>query len=425
MMLRCVLHADRRRMVIVSSQYCMSARLFSDQKLGNQSSSKLRTSQRDESGIGTTNEATASRDDHGRNRHKRKSSGKAQKDESKSFVSFFQEVDNLDSKASIASFFDSLGDPPPAKTAAMRSSVPRPSPSASLVTADESRTAIGGESLLEGKSIFDVFAIPDEAQGLSSNPNAYDQEAYRQYREIIDEILSQPRFQRAHTRRPFTEEFLGPIRSWLQAAEMRVEHNLPLLQTSVKNGLNNSLSKDGMDGLASSFSEELRDQRDVFLKQVPLNEKQYRQASIALLLVGKLCAKRARSLPLDVAWEKIKEAGMCFEQSALNTYLYACTVYVSRSNRGVFSSMAGGSILDMLGSAPPPDVEQTNDDCDDEEQEYVVDLPEEIATFHDLLYEPTEDSVTIRIKALVAKGNARGAEDLLNSFPVSAESGVD
>jgi hypothetical protein len=54
-----------------------------------------------------------------------------------------------------------------------------------------------------------------------------------------------------------------------------------------------------------------------------------------------------------------------------------------------------------------------------DKDEYMVNLPEEVATFHDLLYEPTEESATIRIKALVATGKAGEAEALLNSFSVS------
>jgi pentatricopeptide repeat protein len=41
-------------------------------------------------------------------------------------------------------------------------------------------------------------------------------------------------------------------------------------------------------------------------------------------------------------------------------------------------------------------------------------LPAEVATFHDLLYEPTEKSISLRVKHLVANGNASAAEALLD-----------
>ena len=48
-----------------------------------------------------------------------------------------------------------------------------------------------------------------------------------------------------------------------------------------------------------------------------------------------------------------------------------------------------------------------------------IDLPEEVATFHDTLFNPTEKTLTLRIKALVQTGDARGAERLLEMMPVS------
>lgn len=256
------------------------------------------------------------------------------------------------------------------------------------------------------------------------NPNAFDKESYRQYRDLIDEVLEDDQYQRKHTRRPFQEEFLAPIREWLQAAEPWVEYTsrLPLFQASTEDGLDSRLNTAERKGRTTSFRDELAVQRQAFLKRVPLSDKQYEQASVALMVMGMRCAKQARSLPLEVAWEKVKEAGICFDKSALNSYLYSCSLYVTRRKTdGLFSSFTGDSVLDMLGSGPSKTKsgEENND-----KDEYMVNLPEEVATFHDLLYEPTEESATIRIKALVARGKAEEAEALLNSFSVSAMSSL-
>jgi hypothetical protein len=48
-----------------------------------------------------------------------------------------------------------------------------------------------------------------------------------------------------------------------------------------------------------------------------------------------------------------------------------------------------------------------------------IDFPTELAIFHDLLYKPTEKSVSLRVKRLVLNGDAAAAEKLLDSFPVS------
>lgn len=384
-----------RQRQVVSSQDAF-VRFFSEQN-----PSKLRSAaqQPDNDGGGTSVAANKDED-----------KSTLQQDDSKSnFVPFFQEVDNLygsrnnNSKGSnekITSFFQSLGDAPPAR---VKTTMPAPSPTAAPSSFDSNNTL----------SIFDVFPIPYVVEETPPNAKAYDEEAYRQYRDMIDEILANDRYQRRHTKRPFTDDFLAPIKTWLQTAEPIVEYKLPLFQQCVEQGLDTTSQDD------DAFRSELSAQRQAFLKEVALNDKQYQEAIVALVLIGNLCAKRARSLPLDVAWEKVKEAGMVFEKTALNSYLYSCTMYVG-SNRGILFS-AGDSVLDMLGSAfstTTTTKEPKSHESDDEEK-YVVNLPEEVATFHDLLYEPTEESFTIRIKALVAKGNARAAEALLNHFSVS------
>jgi hypothetical protein len=45
-------------------------------------------------------------------------------------------------------------------------------------------------------------------------------------------------------------------------------------------------------------------------------------------------------------------------------------------------------------------------------------VPEEVATYHDLSSKPTEASISLRIKSLVTKGDASGAEKMLEAFKV-------
>jgi hypothetical protein len=72
----------------------------------------------------------------------------------------------------------------------------------------------------------------------------------------------------------------------------------------------------------------------------------------------------------------------------------------------------------MLSATSTTTKSKSPEEKRDENKEYIVNVPEEVATFNDLMYEPTEQSVTIRIKALVAKGDAHGAESLLDRFLV-------
>ena len=391
MMLRRSLHVDPSRRVLLISAHDTMNRFFSSEKTKDAFELNTMTRPDSESAAAIAQQA----DDETLNDRYRQ-------DASTEFVPFFKQVDNFDSKTSFSSFFESLRDASPAR--------PKQNTPPSSTYKGMSMT-----SPLEGKSIFDAFPIPDTP--LVTNPNAYDEESYRQYREIIDEVLSSDRFRRVYTRRPYTDEFIEPIKSWLEATEPQVKYNLPMLQTSVEQGYTSKLGHVEVKDTAESFRNELNAQREVFLKKVPLTAKQYQEASIALQQLGNFCAKRAKSLPLDIAWEKIKEAGFRLNTMALNSYLYSCTLYVSRRKGGLLSSLSGDSILDIISSAPATARESVQEESD---QEYHVNLPEEVATFHDLLYEPTEQSLTLRIKALVAKGNASGAEALLDSFVVRA-----
>jgi hypothetical protein len=318
---------------------------------------------------------------------------------------FFEEVDAVDHKVSIASFFETLGSPPAAKPP---STMP---PATKIQQSEKRKTSLGG------RSIFDAFPVPDAPPPVS--PNAYDEDAYRQYRDLMDDVVNEKKFRRLHTKKPLTDEFLEPIISWLKADETKVEYGLPILQSSVEEGLSSKLTDDELQTLGASFRKELDDQRKLFLDINQWSEKQYEQAKLALVLLGISCSKRARSLPLDVAWEKVKEAGMIIDKLALNNYLYSCTVYSGRQKAGPFAPSSGDSVLGMLGATSTttmsnPPVERLKV----ESLKYVVEVPEEVATFHDLMYEPTEQSVTIRIKSLVARGDAHGAEALLNKFLV-------
>mgnify|MGYP000093484543 CR=1 FL=1 len=46
-----------------------------------------------------------------------------------------------------------------------------------------------------------------------------------------------------------------------------------------------------------------------------------------------------------------------------------------------------------------------------------IDFPTELALYHDLLFEPTEKSISLRVRRFVSQGNAEEAEKLLDSFP--------
>ena len=118
---------------------------------------------------------------------------------------------------------------------------------------------------------------------------------------------------------------------------------------------------------------------------------------VTQFLIGALsryCARRARSSPMVVAWSKVKESGILLPKDVVATMLYVCSTMGMPDSIGVMSSSGGSA----------------------DGEKFLV--PEEVATYHDLSSKPTEASISLRIKSLVTKGDASGAEKMLEAFKV-------
>jgi len=157
-----------------------------------------------------------------------------------------------------------------------------------------------------------------------------------------------------------------------------------------------------------------------------LPSSQFWQLSeILLASLGRYCARRARSSPMEVAWYKVKESGIVLSRDTISNYLHVVSTMgidllgLNRfgSNRGsthkslLFSSSTGGS--------------RGGINEEDESLNNAFRIPEEVSTYHDLLSRPTESSVSLRVKALTSKGDAKGAEELLENFKESILSDPD
>eukprot|EP00979_Chaetoceros_neogracilis_P012761 scaffold3465_cov267-Chaetoceros_neogracile.AAC.2 len=134
------------------------------------------------------------------------------------------------------------------------------------------------------------------------------------------------------------------------------------------------------------FKKYLMLQGDKFVKDVDMNKNQNQLVMRALTYMGDYCAKRGISAPLHVAWDKVKEAGLIPRENSLSAYLY------------ILSSLPSG-----VGADDDTMVITT----------YNPDVAGEVACYHDMIYKPTENTVSIRIKSLVEEGKAEEAENLL------------
>lgn len=132
-------------------------------------------------------------------------------------------------------------------------------------------------------------------------------------------------------------------------------------------------------GPNSDLRRVLNGRKDQFLEATNITEHQFELAMRCIATMGSMCAKGKSVPPMLVAWSKIKDTGMILKPNFLSTFLY------------------------VLGL----------------KEEY-LDITLEIATFHDLLYGPTENSVYLRINALVTgtMDDPAGAEKVLDGLAV-------
>lgn len=128
-------------------------------------------------------------------------------------------------------------------------------------------------------------------------------------------------------------------------------------------------------------------QKEDFLKKSGMSTSQLQLVLRALSYLGDYCAKKQMSAPLYIAWDKLKESGLKPRENALSTYLY------------IFSSFPTATDIDHP----------------------FKDVSGEVAFYHDMMYKPTENTVSIRIKSLVEEKCTQDAEKLLWDLEYSSE----
>lgn len=181
----------------------------------------------------------------------------------------------------------------------------------------------------------------------------------------------------------------------------------------------------------------LKDQQDKSINLMLFTPDRISLLTATLTALSRYCAKRNQIVPLMVEWEKIKEAGIVLSEEEASTFLYvfgnSSALYSSMllgssrlgdlfvQNYGCFSSHRTSSVSEILtGSNFEASRLLGNESCTSKESKE-TNIPAEVATYHDLLYKLTERSISIRVKALVAKGDLHGAQTLLDLFSANDE----
>jgi hypothetical protein len=309
----------------------------------------------------------------------RKSSKQAYTEDSGDLGSFFDEVDSIMKKNKLKS-----------------------------ETADSINNIADTPSDTPKTSIFDILQTTSKQR----SPNAYDEESFDQYIEMLERVTSTSKFLRKHTRSPVDDEAAKSIFEWLRSEEPVVSCDLPTLDQAMKGEIAEESQA------VEHFRKELSSQKQKLMDFYSWDQQQYTVAISALLKLGGLCAKNASGAPLDIAWQKLKEAGYKMDKDMLHNYLYVSSTF---SNRSIQLPSTGGSLLDFLKNDSESDKSVTKESTfeTDEINDSIIDIASEVALVQDYLYSPSEQSTSIRVRMLVKQGRAKEAERLLDTNAVS------
>jgi hypothetical protein len=146
-----------------------------------------------------------------------------------------------------------------------------------------------------------------------------------------------------------------------------------------------------------------------------------------------ICAKYGLRKPLRSLWEKTKELG-CTDQKVIQNLLYVAVTYgtsawdvesaATKKKRQITYQNSGSlSFTDVLNVDNDSNTVKNNNDISDDEIIFSHIL-DEIAIYHDLLHDPTEQTICIRIRMLVANGKIESAEATLQTNEEMAEKGL-
>ena len=287
----------------------------------------------------------------------------------------------------------------------------------------EETTAVADVS--DKPSLFDIFQAPNDNNNatkkhVQTSPNAFETEAFAAYKELLEHVLRRDHivgdFRKMKTSKPIPNALAKEVIAWWRSEEPVVSYNLPTLDKMLSSGVDatKSVSDDTNLTGTTSFMDQVKTQRERFLQEMQWNDVQHDMLQRGLYYLVNECARNAKGLPVPIIWEKVKEAGIV-DEKMLHTLLYVSSTFSPGNRRKSvrYGKLTGTSILDILETATASvkgDAEGLDDKDDDNN---MVDQTDEIAVFHDLCFSPTEQSINVRMRLLVAQGKVKEAEDLL------------
>mgnify|MGYP005840772307 CR=1 FL=1 len=259
------------------------------------------------------------------------------------------------------------------------------------------------EDSLNEKSIFDVFKVPEPVP--ERNPNAFDLDAYNAFCSLLNEYFDAESKKSSKLADELSHEMKQDVRRWIQKEEHQNLINLPTLNQLFQDELIKNGTLINLLQAKSDAKKEIRKQSTNFRKHLAWSNNQYKYAVKVLRELSKLSAQQNKAHPVVVIWEKLKEAGY-LTNTTIGHCLQACNSFSAISlsrNRRTFASSALNNRLSGLLQ------HDSKGNVGDAEEETIATVPEQLAITNDLLYEPTNQTISIQLRRSVSLGDAKGA----------------
>lgn len=230
------------------------------------------------------------------------------------------------------------------------------------------------------------------------------------YSDVIQKAVSGKKFRREHTAKPIPHELSDPVIEYLRRPEPLFEDTAGQLIPTIERALQRDSDGEAAAELKKQLLKDLTEQRERFMARTGWNDKQYQMFQGAMLKAGNICARNGLGQPVELLWLKIREAAIV-DKNLLQTVLHVASTFSpgNRRKRALYGKYSGASIMHILEGA------STEMDPSEVEDEDLTDIVDEMAVYHDLRFEPTEQSLLVRSRLLIAQGRARDAEDLLTA----------
>jgi hypothetical protein len=251
------------------------------------------------------------------------------------------------------------------------------------------------------KSIFDVFVVPKASEAEST----FDPAANSAYKEVLDAFFQGETLSRQiDSKYPISNNKKLEVRRWVRELRLsKVQVRLPELAKICKGGIAES---DDTVAVKEQIKVELALQATAFRKQLDWDQQQHRYAMAILHELAQLSYQNHKTMAVLIIWEKMKEAGE-MQQDTINTLLQAS------------SSLAGGLLTKNHSNLLESTICQALNPRDISAKKSDPTFPENLASIHDLLYKPNQQSISIRMRRLLYIGDASGALGLVESGLVS------